>query len=168
MSGEESFNLYESVILHKSGKKIPVEVNGGVIQYKGKIADLVFLRDISERRKTMQIIRENEAKYQFIVENTDDILWLMDGDFKLEYVSPSVYNFLGYTVEEHLNHSLKDYLSPASVQLIEDEFRQGLINLMKKEYDKLRNKAELEVEFIRKDGSRGFARIVMFMSRDEN
>ncbi|HNW69386.1 MAG TPA: PAS domain S-box protein [Bacteroidales bacterium] len=124
-------------------------------------------RDITERVHAEKALIESEKKYQFIVENTDDILWIMDENLKMEYTTPSVYKFLGYTVEENLNQTLDDYLTPESVKLIIDEFRQGMINLQTKQYDKLRDKAELEVEFIRKDNTKGYARITMVMLRDE-
>jgi len=125
-------------------------------------------RDISERLLAEKALTESEKKYQFIVENTDDILWIMDGDFKMEYTTPSVYKFLGYTVEESLKQTLDDYLIPESVKLIKDELQQGIINLQTKQYDKLRDKAELEVEFIRKDNTKGYGRITMVMVRDEH
>lgn len=124
-------------------------------------------RDITERRRAEKALKESEYKYQFIVENTDDILWIMDGNFKLEYVTPSVFKFLGYTVEEHMKQTFDDFLAPASVTLISDEFMEGMINLNAGQYDKLRNKSELEVEFIRKDNTIGYARVAMIMVRDE-
>ncbi len=123
-------------------------------------------RDITDRRRAEKALKESEFKYQFIVENTDDILWIMDGNFKLEYVTPSVFKFLGYTVEEHMKQTFDDFLTPASVKLIKDEFMEGMINLNIGKYDKLRNKSELEVEYIRKDNTKGYARVTMIMVRD--
>ena len=42
---------FETGLLHNSGREILVEVNGGLIQYEGKPADLMVLRDITERRR---------------------------------------------------------------------------------------------------------------------
>jgi PAS domain S-box-containing protein len=110
--------------------------------------------------------KENESKYQFIVENTEDILWTMDGNLQLDYVSPSVFKFMGYTVEEHLNQSLRDYLSPESAKMIEMEFGIGMMHLQKKEYDKLRNYAEFEVTIIKKDKTDCLASIKLNVLRD--
>jgi len=108
-----------------------------------------------------------DFKEQFIVENTDDILWVMNPDFSFIYVSPSVYKFLGYTVEEHLKQSLDDYLSQESVKMIVEEFKEGMMHLQKKEYHKLRNIVNREIEFIRKDKTRGIGLITIIMVRDE-
>ena len=125
-------------------------------------------KEIAIRTQVEKELRESEAKYQFIVENSDDILWTMNSHFKLDYVSPSVEIVLGYTVEEHLNQSMEEYLSAESVKLINDEFAQGMIHLQKKEFDKLRKTASLDVELIRKDKTKRFARITIVNIRDEN
>ena len=50
-SGESLPGLYEMVIIKKGGTEIPVEVTGAYTTYKGKPAAVVFIRDITDRRK---------------------------------------------------------------------------------------------------------------------
>lgn len=51
MKGKSVPAIYETKLLSKNGDLIPVEVNATVINYDGKPADLVIVRDISERKK---------------------------------------------------------------------------------------------------------------------
>jgi len=124
-------------------------------------------RDITEHKRIEEELRESKLKEQFVIENTDDLLWGLNSDFTFDYVSPSVFNFLGYTVEEHMKHTLDDYLTPESAKMIKEEFREGMINLQNKEYHKLRNIVNKEIEFIRKDKTRGIGLITIIMVRDE-
>ncbi|HOY33017.1 MAG TPA: PAS domain S-box protein [Bacteroidales bacterium] len=165
----ESMQNQKYVALHKDGSEFPIEVNSSVIknEYDEPYAVISIIRDITDRIKAEKALSESEKKYQFIVENTDDILWIMDGKFKMEYVSPSIVKFLGYTVEEHMCQKPEDYLTPESAKMIRDEFRQGMIQLHKKNYNNLRDKVEMEIEYIRKDNTKGFGRISMFIVRDE-
>ncbi|MBI5542033.1 MAG: PAS domain S-box protein [Bacteroidia bacterium] len=126
-----------------------------------------FDKERTKNEEKTKELKESEAKYQFIVENTDDILWIMNEDLKLIYETASVFKYLGYTAEEHMKMSLDDYMTTESAKLIKDEFQEGQINLMKKQYDKLRNKAELEVDLIRKDKTIVHSRISMIFIRDE-
>lgn len=48
---------YEVDVLTKDGKKIQYEINAARIEYKGKQADLVAFRDVSERKKTMEKLK---------------------------------------------------------------------------------------------------------------
>jgi PAS domain S-box-containing protein/putative nucleotidyltransferase with HDIG domain len=49
--GEDSSAIFEAAIKHKDGKKVSVELNTGPISYGGKRANLVILRDVSDRRR---------------------------------------------------------------------------------------------------------------------
>ncbi len=51
MAGEDVEQRYETVLLHKNGKRINIEVNAGIIPYENQPADLVFIRDISEKKQ---------------------------------------------------------------------------------------------------------------------
>ncbi len=48
---------YEVEVLTKDGRKMPYEINATKIEYKGKPADLVAFRDISERKKMEEKLR---------------------------------------------------------------------------------------------------------------
>ena len=55
------FIIYEMRIQRKDGTILPVEVNANIIDYNGKPADLVILRDISERK-----IHDSEMKSKML------------------------------------------------------------------------------------------------------
>ena len=49
LAGEKVPEVYEGALLHKNGARIDVEFNAGFINYLGQVADLVLVRDITER-----------------------------------------------------------------------------------------------------------------------
>jgi PAS domain S-box-containing protein len=51
VAGERVAPIYETVLRRRNGEKIYVELNAGVITYRGKPADLVIIRDITERKR---------------------------------------------------------------------------------------------------------------------
>ena len=51
MSGEDFEPIYETILLRKDGSAINVEINASVVSYRGRIADLVLVRDSTERKK---------------------------------------------------------------------------------------------------------------------
>lgn len=57
MAGEEVESRYESVLLHKEGANIDVEINAGLILYEGEKADLIIIHDVTERKKVERDIR---------------------------------------------------------------------------------------------------------------
>ncbi|MGC8839485.1 MAG: CHASE4 domain-containing protein [Anaerolineae bacterium] len=64
MRGEPVPAIYETALLHRDGRWVPVELNAGVIMYAGRPADFVFIRDITERRRLeeeQQRVRQLES-----------------------------------------------------------------------------------------------------------
>ncbi len=73
-------------------KHVPfqVEKDGSVSQILG------VALDITERKKIQNLLEQSEQRYRLITQNTIDIIWTADFEYNVTYISPSVYNFLGY------------------------------------------------------------------------
>jgi PAS domain S-box-containing protein len=48
IAGEDVPNIYETVIKHKDGSDIPIEIKASVVQYQGKVADLAIVRKVAK------------------------------------------------------------------------------------------------------------------------
>jgi PAS domain S-box-containing protein len=49
MSGEDVPHVYKTVLKHKDGSKVYVEINAGLIPYQGRLADFAILRCLTKR-----------------------------------------------------------------------------------------------------------------------
>jgi PAS domain S-box-containing protein len=67
-------------------------------------------RAIEAQRRTEQTLREIEARYRLITENTSDLITILDEQHRFRYVSPSVVSLLGYTPEELIGCDAFDHL----------------------------------------------------------
>jgi len=65
MAGEELLSVFETALVQKNGRKIPVEVSGGLIQYEGKPADLVVIHDITDRKRLEGEMDKTRADFLF-------------------------------------------------------------------------------------------------------
>ncbi|MEN6442870.1 MAG: histidine kinase N-terminal 7TM domain-containing protein [Methanoregula sp.] len=61
---------------------------------------LIILRDITESRNAQEELKQNEAKFRLISENSQDIICLHCPDTRFVYISPAVKDILGYNPEE--------------------------------------------------------------------
>ncbi len=114
IAGEQELSIYETSLLHKDGHKVPVELNAGIISFQDEPADLVFARDITERKQAETALRESEKLYRLLAENVTDIIWTMDMEMNFTYSSPSVTRLRGYSVEEAMAQSIEESMTPAS------------------------------------------------------
>ena len=62
---------FEVEIHRKDGKVIPVELNPKIIEYRGKNADIVVLRDITERRKHEEEMKRLNEQLKSKVDELD-------------------------------------------------------------------------------------------------
>lgn len=83
----------------------------------------IIYRDISAKKHAEQLLKDSERQYRLIAENTSDVIWLMDLNMNLIYISPSIEKLLGFTPEEMMRQPISEVflsLSPTTInQLIE-------------------------------------------------
>jgi len=66
LAGEKVEKNYKIEIIRKGDQKISVEISGSVIDYEGKPADMVFIKDITEREKAEEQERKRIAQIEKI------------------------------------------------------------------------------------------------------
>ena len=82
----------------------PIWVDGKVIGYQ------TILRDVTERKKTEDSMRESMDKNQVYLENTPLALFVSSPDGKAEFTNKAACNLLGYSREELSRISFADVL----------------------------------------------------------
>ena len=110
------------------------------------------LRYAIERHRLQEALRQREAGYRLLADNVKDIIWARDMNLHTTYVSPSVTEMSGYSVEEVVSLSLEESMTPASLELVRTALAKVLAAEGKGRND-LSEAVVLELELIRKDGS---------------
>jgi PAS domain S-box-containing protein len=98
----------ENELVRKDGSTFPVEVGVGAIEYGGQCMIFASARDISERKRAEEALKESEAKYRTLVEQIPAVTYIEELDFgepewNIIYVSPQVQALLGYSPEEYMS-----------------------------------------------------------------
>jgi len=70
--------------------------------------------DITKRKQSEEALSQSEAKYRFLTEKMNDVIWTTDMDFNVTYISPSVEQLVGFTPEECMQMAAWEAITPQS------------------------------------------------------
>ncbi|MEO7046745.1 MAG: PAS domain S-box protein, partial [Ferruginibacter sp.] len=74
-----------------------------------------FINDITEQILSRKAIEKSEKFFKGVIENSDDMITMLDGTGKTIYASPAVSKKFGYTNAECLNLNINDVIHPDDV-----------------------------------------------------
>jgi PAS domain S-box-containing protein len=109
----------DEVFRRKDGTSFPVEYVSTPIRHDGEVVGaVVTFRDITERRRAEEALKENASRFRLLAEKTSDLICLHEPDGRYVYVSPSSWRLLGYEPEELLGTDPYELFHPEDVQRI--------------------------------------------------
>jgi len=142
----------EWVITAKDGKKKSLSISTSIVKEEdGKVHVLAVMRDITERKRMEEVLRESEVRYRLLAENASDIIWTVDMNMQVTYISPSVTRLLGYTVEEAKSRTMEEAYTPASFETARRAFEEEMALENARQGDLHRSRI-LKLELTCKDG----------------
>jgi PAS domain S-box-containing protein len=131
----------------KDGQAVPLEVSASVLcdDAGGPRGIIAIGRDISERKRAEEALRQSEEKFRSITEQTSDLIAITDADGVITYASSSSSSLFHCQPEEMCGRRFMEYLVASSVPKALAAFRAAV--------EGGNRTIDLELEMKRKDGS---------------
>ena len=111
----------------KNGVVFPVEITGRFFDWRGRSVHVAAIRDITERMRVEEALRESEQNFRNIVEHTTNIYYSHTSDHNLTFMSSQTLEILGYPPEEALIN-WHEFLTDNPVNQIGIELTQKAID----------------------------------------
>ncbi|MFQ5823476.1 MAG: PAS domain S-box protein [bacterium] len=135
---------YEGVGIKIDGAIFPIEICGKAIAYKGRIASVIAIRDITEQKRVEEALRNSEERFRDLFDNAPDIYIILDPQGTVLDFNQRGLNKLGYQVKEIIGKPITDFKHPEDIAKVE-----AVITNIHKSGTPPKN---IEVRFIHKNG----------------
>jgi diguanylate cyclase (GGDEF)-like protein/PAS domain S-box-containing protein len=135
---------YEIEIIARDGHRVPVEISTRLVYEDGKpIGIQGIARDITERKRAEDDLRQSEERYRGLFESASDLIQSVAPDGSLIYVNRAWRETLGYSEDEIPQLSLYDFIHPESREYCTETFKRVLAG---------ETVVGVEAKFVAKDG----------------
>jgi len=145
------------------------EIEGIVEERTSELKDTnkKLIKEIEVRKNAEDALRASEERYRLLANNVTDVIWARDLNLNLTYISPSIVNQQGYSVEEAKNRKLEESWTSDSFKLVRKVFEEELEIEKSKKADFSRSRT-IEVEVRCKDGSTKWTEAKMSFLRNQD
>jgi PAS domain S-box-containing protein len=112
-------------LIHKDGRIVQTEISSSLFSNQiGETFSYVCIRDITDKLKAEEELRNSEKRFRSLIDNTTDIIALTDQTGKIQYISPSFEKVTGYTVNERMGKSPFENIHPDDLEHVTQLFKE--------------------------------------------
>jgi PAS domain S-box-containing protein len=123
LAGELTDEPHVYRVINKDGECLWVESSAVTIKWDGESAHLSFLTDITKRKHVEGALIRSEEKFQDLVENIDDIIYIIDGSGKIIFLNGTLEKLFGFKKEEIIGRNINEFLLPESYEVAREVFK---------------------------------------------
>ncbi len=80
--------------------------------------------DITQRKGMDQLLRTSEEKYRDLVEKINDVIYVVDLQGVLTYVSPAIHSFIGLPPEQIVGQPFTKFILPEDLERVQANFEE--------------------------------------------
>ena len=128
LKGRSVPRTYESFLVNKHREHVPIEVSASKTSWYGQPAIVALFRDIRDRKRTEELLREKQIMENFksLVGDSNDGVLVMWGKGEFAYANESMARMTGYSTDELTSMSLRDLIHADEVKRIRGVFKKRM------------------------------------------
>lgn len=92
----------------------------------GSITWYGYTRDITELKAREKALQISESKFRNLIDNLNDMVFIIEPDGTFSYVSPTFESIMGYIDSDLLHHSFAEVVHPEDLQICMDALERSL------------------------------------------
>ena len=142
--GESIFDLYaeDGPIVDITQRVLTGEFIAGTIQFKDGFFEVRYQPmadadsrltgaigvaiDVTEQTTAKAALRQSQENYRELVENINDVIYVIDNEGIITYVSPVIQSVLGYRVDELIGENFFNFIHHQDQERVEQDYASAL------------------------------------------
>ena len=133
----------ELTALRKDGSEFSAQHSISAVKMGGRWHAIGIIADNTEHKQAEQALRDSEQRFRSLFEAASDMIHLIDPQGVILQTNPATLHISGYAESEVVGHALREFFTPASQQVFDEQFPILLE----------RGTNRQEVDFVTKDGT---------------
>jgi len=128
---EQGSSYIETVHQRSDGTCFPVEISAYNVEVDGVRFYQSIGRDITDRKRTEDEMRESNKKLSTIINNLRGVVFRCNNDanWTMQYISDGIYELAGYLPNEFINNKIRTYgsvIDPEDVSMVWESIHNAL------------------------------------------
>ncbi|HOS38367.1 MAG TPA: PAS domain S-box protein [Spirochaetota bacterium] len=116
----------ELPLVRKDGTVLWVAQHVSLVTEKGVLSFYGFARDITEFKRVQQELAESELMFRTMIEESSDLIIVVDRVGTLRYLSPSVARMLGFSANAAIGHDIFTHVHEDDVGRLRRMFEESI------------------------------------------
>ena len=108
------------------GETVELRIRVRPVRFEQQDCELVLIADETEQNRHRRELAQREAYFRALIENTHDMVTLMDDKGIVRYASPSMQSITGRTPASFVGSSGFKFIHPDDIAHVVEAFRHGL------------------------------------------
>jgi len=121
---QEGYLNFEVMHLRKEGSYFPVEVSANYVDFEGKELNVVFIRNISERKEQQHLQEASRTRFETLFDYSSDGKFILDMQGKFIDVNKTAYEGLGYSKAELMSMKLTELDPPEFAAKVPERMKE--------------------------------------------
>ncbi len=122
LNGDKDYNVEYRVIRPDGSTRILHGEGEVVYDEQGQPRGMFGIaQDITERKRAEEMQRESDVRFRSLIQNSSDIIRILDREWRIIYDSPSSEKILGYPADSLLGRFPMDFIHPDDLERVKND-----------------------------------------------